>query len=164
MDPPLSTWRLRHTPLSTLRISGACSLMLATTSELTMADRPSAQSDEMDAVSSDSDRAEPGAADAFPMAHRRYAPFTAKVSLSCCRAATDASFSRLAFQPEPAARSACLTSSSSALQVEGHSEGAQKDATAPWRHLRAMPSGRGYVYLGGLTASMQQIVATETGP
>jgi hypothetical protein len=155
-----------------------------------MADPRSAQSDEMDAVSIDSDRAEPDDADAnrlvrpicvksasgqvtnalalvaghhdfatlkwggtgaapmivldygrdvggisvfdalaFPMARRHYAPFTAKVSLSCCRAATDAPLSRLAFQPEPAARSACLTSSSS-LQVGGHSGGAQKNAKA----------------------------------
>jgi hypothetical protein len=43
-----------------------------------------------------------------------------------CRAATDASFSRLAFQPEPAARSACLTSSWSALQVDGHNGGAKR--------------------------------------
>jgi hypothetical protein len=154
--------------------------MLATASELTMANPPCAQSEEMDAVSIDSDRAEPGDADAnrlvrplpvktavaghqdfatlkwagtyaapmivldyrrdiggisvfdasaFPTAHRHSASFTAKVSLSCCRAATDASFSRLAFQPEPAARPGCLTSSSSALQVDDHSgAGAQKDA------------------------------------
>ena len=188
---------LFHLAPSAIRLSrrfafpGACSVKLATTSELTMADPPSAQSDEMDAVSIDSDRAEPGAADAnrlvrplrvksasgkvtnalalvaghhdlatlewggtgaapmivldygrdvggipvfdalaFPMAHRHYAPFTAKVSLSCYQAATDASFSRLAFQPEPAARSASLTSSSSALQVDGHNGEAQKNATA----------------------------------
>jgi hypothetical protein len=60
---------LFHLPPSAIRLSrrfafaGACSLLLATTSELTMADPPSAQSDEMDAVSIDSDRAEPGAAD-----------------------------------------------------------------------------------------------------
>ena len=160
--------------------------MLAIAPELTMADYE-AQSDEMDIVSIDSDRAEPGAADAnrlvrplrvksasgqvtnalalvaghhdfatlewggtgaapmivldygrdvggipvfdalaFPMAHRHHAPFTAKVSLSCYQAATDASFSRLAFQPEPAARSASLTSNSSALQVDGHNGGAER--------------------------------------
>ena len=43
----------------------------------------------------------------FPMAHRHYAPFAAKVSPSCCRAATDVLFSGLALQPESAARSAC---------------------------------------------------------
>jgi hypothetical protein len=61
---------LFHLAPSAIRLSrrfafpGACSVKLATTSELTMADPPSAQSDEMDAVSIDSDRAEPGAADA----------------------------------------------------------------------------------------------------
>src|SRR6266478_3632403 len=121
MNPPLFHLALFcHAPLSTLRISRTCSLMLATASELTMADPPRAQSDEMDAVSIDSDRAEPGAADAnalaFPTAHRHSAPLTAKVRLSRCRAATNASFSSLAFQSEPAARSACQMSSSSALQ------------------------------------------------
>jgi hypothetical protein len=38
---------------------------------------------------------------AFPMTHRHSAPFRAKVRLSRCRAATDASFSSLAFQSEP---------------------------------------------------------------
>jgi hypothetical protein len=62
MDP-----RFFHLAPSAIRLSqrfslpGACSLMLATRSELTMADPSRAQSDEdeRDAVSIDSDRAEP---------------------------------------------------------------------------------------------------------
>ena len=63
MNPPLFPL-FCHAPLSTLRTSRTCSLMLATASELTMADPPRAQSDEMDAVSINSDRAELDAADA----------------------------------------------------------------------------------------------------
>ena len=63
MNPPLFPL-FCHAPLSTLRTSRTCSLMLATASKLTMADPPRAQSDVMDAVSINSDRAELGAADA----------------------------------------------------------------------------------------------------
>jgi hypothetical protein len=91
-------------------ISGSLLLMLATASELTMADPPSAQSDEMDAVSINRERAD---ALAFPMVQRHGAPFTAKVRLSRCRAATNAPYSPFAFQSEPAARSARQTSRSS---------------------------------------------------
>ena len=53
-----------YLPPSAIRLSGrfafagACALILATTSEPTLADPPSVQSDEMDAVSVDSDRSE----------------------------------------------------------------------------------------------------------
>ncbi len=39
-----------------------------------------------------------------------------------------------------------------------------KECDCPCRHLRAMPSGPRLRLLGGLTASMHQIVAAETGP
>jgi len=101
---------LFHLAPSAIRLSrrfafpGACSVKLATTSELTMADPPSTQSDEMDAVSIDSDRAEPGAADANRL--------VLEVSVPAGTSAT------------------ALTSSSSALQVDGHNGEAQKNATA----------------------------------
>jgi hypothetical protein len=71
-----SKWNSRFTmkrtsfslPPSAIRLSrrfafaGACALILATTSEPTLADPPSVQSNEMAAVSVDSDRAEPGTA------------------------------------------------------------------------------------------------------
>jgi hypothetical protein len=65
MNPPLFHLALFcHAPLSTFRISRTCFLMLATASELPMAGPPRAHSDEMDAVSINSDRAELDAADA----------------------------------------------------------------------------------------------------
>jgi hypothetical protein len=66
MIPPFPPGAFRHMPFSldASRFPEPVPLILATTSELTTADPPSAQSDEMDAVGSDSDRAEPGTADA----------------------------------------------------------------------------------------------------
>ncbi len=80
MDPPLShSAPSGHASLLTLRISRSLFLNVGPASEWTMAD-PRTQSDEMDAVSIDSDCAEPGAPDAT------------------------GSFSILAFQSEPTTR------------------------------------------------------------
>jgi hypothetical protein len=82
--------------------------MLVTALELTMAD-PRAQSD---------------------MIQRHRASLTAKVTVSRCRAATNASVAILASQSEPAARSACQMSISSALQMVVHNGGTEQNATA----------------------------------
>ena len=100
--------------------------MLVTALELTMAD-PRAQSD---------------------MIQRHRASLTAKVTVSRCRAATNASVAILASQSEPAARSACQMSISSTLQMVAHNGGTQKECDGLWRRLRAMPFDLGYVYSG----------------